>query len=185
MFTDPYYAQVTVFAGNFAPRNWALCNGQLMSIAQNTALFSLIGTFYGGNGQTTFGLPDLRGRCAIHWGQGAGLPNVDLSEMSGVETVTLLQNQIPIHNHTFQSASGGQAASTVPGTTDIPTNNYPATVNGSGNEYSTSPSAATLGPSSTPAQTNITGGSQSFNIRPPFLAMNYIICLFGIFPSRN
>ncbi len=185
MFINPYYAQVTIFAGNFAPRNWASCNGQLLAISQNTALFSLLGTTYGGNGQTTFGLPDLRGRMAIHVGQGNGLPLVSLGEMSGAESTTLLQTQMPAHTHVFQNASGAQAATTAPGTTDIPTNNYPAPVNGSGNAYSTSPSAAEMAPSVTNTVTGISGGSQPFDIRSPYLAMNYIICLFGIFPARN
>src|SRR3954469_16478812 len=103
MFTDPYIAQLTIFAGNFAPRAWASCNGQLMSISQNTALFSLIGTIYGGNGQTTFGLPDLRGRAAIHFGQGPGLTNIDIGEVGGTESVTLLTQHLPIHNHPFVS----------------------------------------------------------------------------------
>jgi len=185
MFTDPYYAQVTIFAGTFAPRNWAMCNGQLMSIAQNTALFALLGTTYGGNGQTTFGLPDLRGRAAIHMGQGPGLPNYDLGETGGEEMVTLLNSQIPSHSHTIASIALGQAASSIPGTTDLPGNNYPAPVNGSGNAYSTSPSSATLAASSTTGNTAIAGGNTAFDKHPPFLVMNYIICILGIFPSRN
>jgi microcystin-dependent protein len=185
MFTDPYYAQVTIFAGNFAPRKWAFCNGQLMSIAQNTALFALLGTTFGGNGQTTFGLPDLRGRAAIHIGQGAGLTNIDLGEMAGTESMSLLNQNMPVHTHSFVSATGGQPASTTPGVTDIPTNNYPAPVNGSGNAYSTSPSAATMGVTTSNMLTPITGGSQPFDIRSPFLVMNYIICTEGIFPARN
>lgn len=185
MFIDPTIAQVTLFAGNFAPRNWAFCRGQLAAISQNTALFSIIGTIYGGNGTTTFALPDLRGREAIHPGQGQGFVNHQLGEQGGSESVTLLSSQLPAHTHMFVSASGGQSASTSPGTTDLPTNNYPAVVNGSGNAYSTSPSAAKMGASTAVSQTPIAGSSQPFSIVPPFLGMNYIICLFGAFPARN
>ena len=185
MFTDPYLAQVTIFAGNFAPKNWAFCRGQLLPIAQNTALFSLLGTMYGGNGQTTFALPDLRGRAAIHQGQGPGLSLYDIGQMSGVESVTILQNQMPLHTHSFTSATGGPAASNVPGITDLPGNNYPAPVNGSGNAYSTSPSPASMGSTTINVMTPIAGSSMPFNNRSPYLAMNYIICVFGIFPSRN
>src|SRR3954466_14327922 len=111
----PFIGQITLFAGNFAPRGWAFCNGQLLAISQNTALFSILGTTYGGNGQTTFGLPDLRGRAAMHWGQGNGLTNVVPGEMGGSETLTLLQTQLPQHTHTLQSITGGTGASTVPG----------------------------------------------------------------------
>lgn len=185
MFVDQYLANVTAFAGNFAPRGWLLCNGQLLSIAQNTALFALIGTIYGGNGQTTFALPDLRGRAALHPGTGPGLSFHDLGEQGGNETITITNNQLPAHTHAFTSATGGQAASAVAGTTDIPTNNYPAPVNGSGNAYSTSPSTAKLGASTFSTNTAITGGSQPVTILSPYLALNFIIAVEGIFPSRN
>jgi microcystin-dependent protein len=185
MFVDPTIAQVTLFAGTFAPRNWAFCNGQLALISQNTALFSLLGTNYGGNGVTTFGLPDLRGRMCVHPGQGPGLVNRNVGEMGGTPTVTLTANQLPPHNHTLVSVAGGQAASTSPGTTDLPANNYPATVNGSGNAYSTSPSTAKMATTTANTVTVVRGGSQPVSIMPPYLGMNYIICLFGIFPSRN
>jgi microcystin-dependent protein len=185
MFIDPTIAQVTLFAGNFAPRNWAFCNGQLAAISQNTALFSILGTMYGGNGQTTFALPDLRGRVAIHAGQGPGLINHTVGEQGGTESVTLTINHLPAHTHPLVSATGGQAASSLPGTTDIPTNNYPAVVNGSGNAYSTSPSAAKMAASDATSVSVAQGSSQHISIMPPYLGMNYIICLFGAFPSRN
>ncbi|MEO8762959.1 MAG: tail fiber protein, partial [Ginsengibacter sp.] len=94
---EPFIAMIMVFAGTFSPRGWALCNGQLLSIAQNTALFSLIGTTYGGNGVTTFGLPDLRGRVPIHWGQGPGLSNYVLGEVAGSENISLLVSNLPAH----------------------------------------------------------------------------------------
>jgi microcystin-dependent protein len=185
MFQDSYYAQVTIFAGTFAPRNWAFCQGQLMAIVQNTALFSILGTTLGGNGQTTFGLPDLRGRAAVHWGTVNNLTSYALGEMGGVESITLLSTQMPAHTHSFTSATGNPRASSVAGTTDLPAGNYPAPVNGSSNAYSTSPSAASMGSSTFSVNTPVAGSNQAVDILPPYLAMNYIICLTGIFPSRN
>src|SRR5436305_2548610 len=98
---DAYIGEIRMFAGNFAPRGWATCDGQILPIAQNTALFSLLGTQYGGNGQTTFALPDLRGRVPIHYGQGPGLSPYDIGEAAGTETITLTQNEIPAHSHTL------------------------------------------------------------------------------------
>src|SRR5262245_43747114 len=100
---DPFLAEIRIFAGNFAPRGWALCNGQLLAIAQNTALFSLLGTTYGGNGTTTFGLPNLQNRLPMHAGQGPGLSPRDLGEVSGEETVTLVMNQMPQHSHALRT----------------------------------------------------------------------------------
>src|SRR5215213_5859350 len=108
---DPYIGEIRMFAGNFAPRGWALCNGQLLSISQNTALFSLLGTMYGGNGQTTFALPDLRGRVPLHFGQGPGLSNYVEGEVGGTETVTLTTGEMPSHNH---GANGNQAPGNSP-----------------------------------------------------------------------
>jgi microcystin-dependent protein len=106
---EGYIAEIRLFAGNFAPRNWAFCQGQIMSISQNTALFSLLGTTYGGNGQTTFALPDFRGRVAVGTGQGPGLPNMTLGEMSGEPTHTLIVTEIPMHNHTINGSASGLA----------------------------------------------------------------------------
>lgn len=180
--SNPFIAEIRIFAGNFAPRGWAFCQGQIMSIAQNTALFSLLGTTYGGNGQTTFGLPDLRGRVPIQQGQGPGLSPRTLGEVGGTETVTLISTQMPAHNHTI-------GASTSPGNIANPSNNTLAvgqvTVNGGTelvNMYvgSTAPNVALN------AQTaGVAGGSQPHNNMQPFLAINYIIALQGIFPSRN
>ena len=117
--------EIRMFAGNFAPRSWAFCNSQILSIAQNTALFSILGTTYGGNGQTTFGLPDLRGRVPIGTGQGPGLPNVSLGEMSGTPTTTLLATNMPAHTHTV-AASGSMACKTGAGDADSPGGNIPA-----------------------------------------------------------
>jgi microcystin-dependent protein len=166
--SEPFIGSIVLFAGNFAPRGWAFCNGQILSIAQNTALFSILGTTYGGNGQTTFALPDLRGRVPVSQGQGPGLSNYSLGETAGVESVTLLQQQMPTHTHT-QPASNGQQ------TTNRPNGAVPA----QGGVYASAGDGSALDPTS-PA-----GGSQPHENRPPYLALNYIIALEGIFPSRN
>lgn len=168
-----------MFAGSFAPRSWAFCQGQILSIAQNTALFSILGTTYGGNGQTTFALPDFRGRVPIGIGQGPGLPNVDLGEMSGTETVTLTTATMPAHTHLVTArvaVSDSNADSTEADTRILATpaaNIYTAPSNASGN----------LGGVNTTL--NPLGGGQPFNNVQPFLAMNFVVCLEGIFPSRN
>jgi microcystin-dependent protein len=160
-----------MFGCNFAPRNWAFCNGQLMAIAQNTALFSLLGTTYGGNGQTTFALPDLRGRVPIHFGQGPGLSSYALGQTGGVESVTLIQQQIPQHNHSLACSSDDPNAGS-------PKNNFPAAV--STPIYSTTSNASMASNA-----IGIAGGSQPHENRPPLLTINYCICVAGIFPSRN
>lgn len=167
--------EIRLFAGNFAPRNWAFCNGQLLSIAQNTALFSILGTTYGGNGQTTFGLPDLRGRVPIHPGQGPGLSNYSLGQTAGAESVTLLQSNMPAHNHLVNAvASGGNQAA--------PTGNLPAVEStGTSKNYSDSSATAQMNP----ATISPAGGNQPFSVIQPYQCLNYIIALQGIFPSRN
>ena len=186
MFIEPYLANVTIFGGTFAPRGWAFCQGQLMQISQNDALFALIGTTYGGDGQTTFALPDLRGRVAVHPGQGPGLSNYALGQIGGNESITITSNQMASHTHAVVSfTSAGPGASNVPGTTDMPTNNVPAPVNNSPASYNTAAGTESLGPSTVNGTTNIAGNSQPVEIIPPYLAMNYIICVEGIFPSRN
>lgn len=176
-------AEIRMFAGTFAPRTWLFCNGQTMSIAQNTAMFSLLGTTYGGNGQTTFGIPDFRGRVAVGTGTGPGLPNVQLGEMSGTPTTTLNSAQMPAHNHqvvgniTMQAVTDGGLGSDATG-------RYV----GPGSFYATpgSPSDLTgMAPITLNLPTTIAGNSQPISIMQPYLGMNYIICQFGIFPSRN
>ncbi|MDP4261964.1 MAG: tail fiber protein [Bacteroidota bacterium] len=185
MFIDPYMANVTVFAGNFAPRGWMFCNGQLLSISQYDALYALIGTFYGGDGQTTFALPDLRSRVAVSTGQGPGMSSYQLGQTGGNESVTILSNQLAQHTHALISLTGAPAASSAPGITDTPGNTVvPAQINGSPAAYSTAPSA-TLGNGTITAPTPAVGGSLPVNVLSPVLAMNYIICVEGIFPSRN
>ena len=164
-----------MFGGNFAPRGWAFCSGQLLSIAQNTALFSILGTTYGGNGQTTFALPDLRSRVPMHPGQGPGLTPRSLGEMGGTETVTLLNSQMPAHTH---QATVAPKASTSETTDTLPTNQYPA----AGGVYSPTANAQ-MG--SSDVTVGVSGGNQPHNNMSPFTCVNFIIALEGIFPSRN
>lgn len=167
---EPFLGQLLLVPYNFVPRGWAACDGSLLPIAQNTALFSLLGTTYGGNGQTTFALPDLRGRVPISVGQGPGLSNYTLGEISGSETVTLSVPQMPSHGH-IVSANSGDANS------GSPQNSIP----GGQGAYQSS------GPNTTmnPAMIQPSGGSQPHENRPPYLAMQWIIALEGIFPSRS
>ena len=175
--SEPFLAEIVMFAGNFAPRGWAFCQGQILSIAQNTALFSLLGTTYGGNGQTTFALPDLRGRVPVGTGQGLGLPTINLGEVSGAATATLLTTNLPAHTH------GVNAASTAPS---------PALPSPSGNLLGPAargapPIFAPAGGGSVQMQAGMiapTGGGQPFSIMQPYLGMNFIIAIEGIFPSR-
>jgi microcystin-dependent protein len=173
--SEPFLGQIILVPYNFAPRGWAFCNGQVLSIAQNTALFSLLGTTFGGNGQTTFALPDLRGRVAISSGQGPGLGNYDLGQAAGSETQTLTVSQMPSHNHVVEALTD---AVTVPS----PTNNFLGTGPRGSNLYA--PPSANLTPMS-PPMIQPTGGSQPFDIRDPYLTLNYCIALEGIFPSRS
>lgn len=164
---QPYVGEIRMFGGNFAPAGWMFCEGQLLPIAENETLFQLIGTTYGGDGQTTFGLPDLRGRVPIHQGSG-----VILAEMGGAEEVTLTVNQIPSHSHLPLANSGT-------GSSSDPTNNFwaaqPALLQYSGaGSANINLAANTLGP---------TGGSQPHTNFQPYLCVDFIISLFGIFPS--
>lgn len=180
---EGYIAEIRMFAGNFAPRSWAFCQGQTMSIAQNTALFALIGTIYGGNGQTTFALPDFRGRVAVGTGQGPGLPNVIQGEMAGVNNATLLINNLPAHNHPVTGTATLKANNDAPNSTD-PTGRYLAASNVYTNQAGdiANMNAGAIGLALT---SGIAGNNQPFSIMQPYLGMNYIICLEGIFPSRN
>ncbi|WP_224371934.1 phage tail protein [Hyalangium versicolor] len=175
--SEPFVGEIRLFSGNFAPRGWAFCEGQLLSIAQNQALFAILGTTYGGNGQTTFALPDLRGRYPMQPGQGPGLSPRTLGEQGGVETVTLVANQMPAHNHSL-AANGAQGdqfspQGTVPAviidSTGQPVNAYSNTAN------------ATMAAQAM----SLAGGSQPHNNMSPFLCINFIIALQGVFPSRN
>lgn len=175
--------EIRMFAGTFAPRTWAFCNNQLISIAQNTALFSILGTTYGGNGQTTFALPDFRGRVAVGTGTGPGLSNIQLGQMAGSPTVTLTIPNMPAHNHPVTGTINDTANNDNSGLGSDPTNRRLGAAgnlftSGNGDQVNMAPSTFNL-------QTAIAGGSQPFSIMPPYLGMNYIICMFGIFPSRD
>jgi microcystin-dependent protein len=179
MFTEPYLANVTVFAGNFAPRSWAFCDGSLISIAQNSALFALLGTTYGGDGITTFALPDLRSRIAVHPGNAA----IQLGEVGGSELVNLTSQQMPQHIHTFVSITGGSPASTATGNTASPLNAVPAKP--AKGLYNTSADGFGMAGVTALAQSPLAGASGPVPTLSPYLAMNYIIAVEGIFPSRN
>jgi microcystin-dependent protein len=162
-----------MFAGNFAPRGWAKCEGQLLPISQNTALFSLLGTIYGGDGRSTFALPDLRGRVPVGVGNGSGLPTVSQGARFGNATTTLNSTNLPQHTHQAYGV-------TEVGSSSDPSGNLPANTKVFDNEYGT----GTLTPMNAGMIDN-TGSSQSFENRPPSLGMNYIICISGIYPSRT
>lgn len=183
MFIEPYLGNVAVFAGNFAPRSWMFCQGQLLAIAAYDALFALIGTTYGGDGQTTFALPDLRSRVALHAGQGTGLSNYVLGEMGGVENTTLLSINLPVHNHSMLTFSVKQSASTTATSgVDQPQGAYPASGYA---QFNAASDGNTMASYSSISSTPIAGSNQPISIVQPYLAMNYVIAVEGIFPSRN
>jgi microcystin-dependent protein len=183
MFIEPYLGNVAVFAGNFAPRAWMFCQGQLLAIANYDALFALLGTTYGGDGQTTFALPDLRSRVAVHAGQGPGLSNYVLGEMSGTEQTNLLSINLPMHNHAVVSLAFQQPASTATTSgVSSPQNAYPAA---GVSTYYNSSDGSTMGAYSSISSSAIAGSSQPISLIQPYLAMNYVIAVEGIFPSRN
>ncbi|WP_452222340.1 phage tail protein [Lacinutrix salivirga] len=179
---EPFIAQILMFGGNFAPRGWALCDGQLLAISQYTALFSLIGTTYGGDGRTTFALPDLRGRAPIHPGTGPGLSNIKGGQRGGAEIHTLTINEMPNHNH---SGSGlGIGCNESDGNSEEP-NGRNLGLATSGTPYNSDTNDATMAAGNITGDTGPQGGSQAFNIRNPYLGVNYIIALQGVFPSRS
>lgn len=181
--SEPFIAEIRIFAGNFAPRGWAFCQGQLLPIAQNTALFSLIGTTYGGDGRTTTALPDLQGRAAMHPGRGPGLTARRLGEKIGVETVTLNDTQIPSHTH---SITGGVSIGV--NTSAATTNEASGNVLGQGsNIYNNSAVEAgeSLGGVSQNFATQNVGGNLAHNNMQPFLTLSFIIALVGLYPSRS
>lgn len=176
---DAYIGEIRVFAGNFAPKGWALCNGQLISIVQNTALYSIIGVQYGGDGKTTFALPNLMGAAPMGQGSGPGLSPRTVGSKIGTPTVTLLTTQIPSHTHVPSAISS-------PGDQNIPAGNYWAETPASGRPAVQEPLyAPTPNVQMSPAALEVSGQSQPHNNMQPYLAMNYIICLQGEFPSRG
>ena len=203
-----FLGEVKMFAGNFTPRGWALCQGQLLPIAQNQALFSILGTLYGGDGRTTFALPDYRGRIARGTGNGPGLDPAPISQKGGIEYKTLNVLEMPAHNHTavFNSnqVAPAQITIAIPAVEDSGNTSEvgpgvsfaipEVETSGQGvNMYSTATPDTTLKPFTTTASVNVggtvtvgtAGGSRAFDIRQPFTTINYIICIEGVFPSRN
>lgn len=170
---EPYIGEIKMFAGNFAPRGWAFCDGQLLAVSSNDALFSLFGTIYGGDGRTTFGLPDMRGRIPVQQGSGPGLSNRRLGSKVGRETETLAIGQIPLHNHDMKStAEEANSKSPV---------NAVLAKNASGHTYSTNVTDSDLQSSSVTSA----GSSQNHDNMMPSLCVNFIVALVGIYPSRN
>jgi microcystin-dependent protein len=191
-----YIGQIIQGGWNFAPRDTALCNGQLISIAQNTALFALLGTTFGGNGQTTFALPDLRSRSMVHWGTGAGLSNIQLGQAGGAESVTLNAAQLPAHNHTASFASTSSLnAATTKATSQTPaagsvlgrsTDNVGTAVPFIYSPSGTATGAALGGLNVAGTVTvNPAGGSSPVPTRSPYQGITHVIAMFGIFPSRS
>jgi microcystin-dependent protein len=174
--TDPFLAEIRIFAGNFAPTGWALCSGQLMPISQNTALFSLLGTNYGGDGRVTFALPNLTGAAPMQQGQGAGLSQRSLGQAGGEQTVTLLNSEMPAHTHTPMAVPGSGNSGSPVG------NSWAQATYGKGATRWYSTAAPNQGMN--PLTTQLTGGNQPHNNMPPYLCATFIIALQGIFPQR-
>ncbi|MBH3386945.1 MULTISPECIES: phage tail protein [Pseudomonas] len=179
--SDPFIGEIKMFAGSYAPQDYAMCQGQLLPISQNAALFSLLGTTYGGNGQATFGLPHFGGRAPI--GQGAKAPDVAapfaLGQAGGVENVTLLNSNMPMHTH-LQVASQAMATTDKPG----PNTYLAAAVDGSGNAVNVYGESLVEPTSMAPQSIQVTGGSTPFAVRNPYLAVSFIIALQGIYPPH-
>lgn len=173
---DPFVAEIRIFPFNFAPKGWAWCDGQLLPLSQNTALFSLLGTTYGGNGKSNFALPDLQGRAPMHPGQGPGLSLHDLGETGGSETVTLLESEIPSHPH-------GMQASSDPADNNVPTGGLAAAPLGRGNNLYVPPAAPFV--QMNPTALTPAGGDQPHNNLQPYLTYYFSIALQGVFPPRG
>ncbi len=171
--SEPFVGEIRMFAGNFAPSGWAFCDGQLLAVSQNDALFSLLGTVYGGDGRTTFGLPDMRGRVPVHPGSGPGLTPRQQGERSGSERVTVVASQMPSHRHTLQAS--------LEGATEINPQAKVTAQSPTGDIYGNIETLENLSPQSVTSF----GGSQSHDNVMPFLCIHFIIALFGVYPSRN
>jgi len=173
---EAYIGSIVLFAGNYAPQGWALCNGTIMQITQYQALFAVIGATYGGDGRTTFALPDLRGRVPAHAGQGTGLDAITLGQAVGTNRNTLTVSQLPMHNHALNANAGTSGR----GLAILPTSNFPAQ-----NADATGNYAPTADVQMNTATIGITGANAPVNNMQPTLGLNYIICLQGIFPPRD
>lgn len=181
---DAYIGSIVMFAGNFAPRGWAFCEGQLIAISDNPSLFSILGTTYGGDGVQTFGLPDLRGRVPVGTGTGPGLTPSVRGNKGGVEHVTLSQSEMPSHTH---SGSGTVKAHFVPPGTGDQSNPNGCVMSGTGgsNIYTNQEANITMAANGVEVQVESTGGGQGHYNMQPFLGMNYIICVQGLYPPRT
>lgn len=175
---SPFVAEIRMFGFNFAPKGWATCDGQILPISQNTALFSLLGTFYGGNGQSTFALPNLQGYGPIHVGQGAGLSQRFLGEQSGAESVTLLGTEMPLHDHSANCDGNAGGQTFPPGTVWGVGPNVARAYSAPGN-----PTNMSFGNNGAFAL-SLNGGSQPHNNMPPYLVVNFCIAMQGVFPAR-
>jgi microcystin-dependent protein len=179
---EPFLGEIKLLSFNFAPKGWAMCNGAFLAINQNQALFALLGTMYGGNGQVTFGLPDLRGRSPVGIGQGPGLStSITQGELAGVESVTLTSSQMPMHTHVLQAAGTATGAVTTPSATNNVLGASPPAGPPSASIWST---ALTTPVPLNVQQCGTTGGSQPLGLRNPYLGVNFVVALEGIFPSR-
>ena len=186
---EGFLGQIIMFGGNFAPRTWAFCDGQLLAISSNSALFSILGTIYGGDGRTTFALPDLRGRVAMHAGRGPGLSDYRLGQRGGFEQVTLNQTQMPFHTHgAAVTTTANMLAESRAGNTTDPAGNMLAAgsnifrANARADDVAMDPAMLDV---NVQVQNQNAGGSQPHENRQPYTVVNYIICLQGTFPSRN
>jgi microcystin-dependent protein len=174
---DPFVAEIRIFPFNFPPKGWAFCNGQLLPLSQNTALFSLLGTTYGGDGKSNFALPDVEGRAPMHPGRGPGLSLHDLGETGGSETVSLLESEIPAHSHSFNAHTGDPGDNNAPGPTLV------FSKSGNGQAYQTNTAANLVAMS--PFILAPAGGDQPHNNMQPYLTLNFCIALQGVFPPRT
>lgn len=184
---DQMLGEIRMFAGNFAPRGWAFCDGQLLPISSNSALFSLLGTMYGGDGRTTFGLPDLRGRIALHSGHGPGLTNITQGSKGGRENVTLTTLELPSHNHSGSTLKGTLMANEEDADSEEPQGRTIGATGDIGNFYNSSPNSVNMMTNGVniSGSTGNTGNNSSFNIRNPYQGVRFIIALQGYFPSRS
>jgi microcystin-dependent protein len=171
---DPFVAEIRIFPFNFAPKGWAFCDGQILPLSQNTALFSLLGTTYGGDGKSNFALPNMQGNAPMHPGQGPGLSLHDLGEMGGSETVTLLESEIPSHSHTLKADILDIAD------TNVVSPNASLALSSDGTLYQSAPNGSMSDNAITPA-----GGDQPHNNLQPYLTLNFCIALQGVYPPRT
>jgi microcystin-dependent protein len=174
--SSPFVAEIRMFAGNFAPTGWATCDGQLIPISQNTALFSLLGTSYGGDGKSTFALPDLAGSAPMHQGQGPGLTSRFIGETAGEPAVTLIQTEMPAHNHALRAYTGDPGDSRIPGPSASLASPVPGSAYQTSTASQTGMSAGTL---------SVAGSSLPHNNMQPYLAVTFLIALQGVFPPRS